>query len=773
MWRYEDGIGFPCASLVRQRTRLRRFRTILALGWPLLMALGACSRHTTALSTRDAAIETQAGAEAGVLGSGGSPPADGSAGTGSGGSTTDGAAGKTGGGGGTGGSGGGTGGANGSGGFTGVGLRLLAGVRGGGGIVDGVGRSARLGDPRFVASDGAGNLYVADSYSNTIRKVTLATGAVTTVAGLPGVSGTADGTGSAARFNSPVGLAWDGKGTLYISDEYNRTIRKLVIATGEVTTLAGSPGVGPSVDGVGPAGHFTYPAGLALDGAGTLYVADSGAHSIRKVSLATTEVTTLSSFFRDPAGLAFDGAGALYVTDLLDVAIRKIDLSTNVVSTLAGSLGSAGSVDGIGGAARFSAPYGIVFDGAGNLLVSDYGNNVIRRVEISTATVTTMAGSAGLEGSADGTGSAARFNAPAGLSLDGGNLFISDFMDRTIRKLVLSTAEVTTLAGAPPVNGSADGSGAAARFYNPAGMTVNAAGDLFIADSGNDTIRRVAAGSDVVTTLAGSPGTSANWDGVGAEAMFSGPFDVTCDDSGNLFVADGGNNTIRAIVTATASVTTVAGAPGYGGRADGVGKLARFSAPAALAWGTGGILIVSDVNNNLIRLVTIAGAAVSTLAGGPPSPNDPAPGSSDGVGSAARFYNPLGVALDGAGNAYVADQANHTIRKVVIASGTVTTIAGSPGQRGATDGTGSAARFNFPEGLAYDGKSNLFVADRKNHSVRKIALATAAVTTYVGSPTAAVTEGPLPAGLNEPMGLAVGAAGELYITDENAVLVVK
>lgn len=711
--------------------------------------------------------------DAGGAGSGGSPPADGSAGTGSGG-TTDGAAGKTGDGGGTGGSGGGTGGANGSGGFTGVGLRLLAGVRGGGGIVDGVGRSARLGVPRFVASDGAGNLYVADSFSNTIRKVTLATGAVTTVAGLPGVSGTADGTGSAARFSSPVGLAYDGKGTLYISDEYNGTIRKLVIATGEVTTLAGSPGVGPSVDGVGPAGHFTYPAGLALDGAGNLYVADSGSHSIRKVSLATAEVTTLTSYFSDPAGLAFDGAGALYVTDLLDVAIRKIDVSTRVVSTLAGSLGSAGSADGIGGAARFSAPYGIVFDGAGNLLVSDYGNNVIRRVSISTATVTTIAGSAGLKGSADGAGSAARFNAPAGLTLDGGNLFISDFMDRTIRKLVLSTAEVTTLAGAPPVKGSADGSGAAARFNNPAGMAVNAAGDLFIADSGNDTLRRIAAGGDVVTTLAGSPGISGSMDAVGASAVFFAPFGITCDDSGNLFVADGGNNTIRAIVTATSSVTTLAGSPGFGGWADGVGKLAGFDAPAGLAWGSGGILIVSDASTNELRLVTIASATVSTLAGAPPIPNGPASsGSSDGVGSAARFYSPYGVALDGTGNAYVADQANHTIRKVVIASGTVTTIAGSPGQSGATDGIGSVARFNYPAGLAYDGKGSLFVADNKNHSVRKIALATATVTTYVGSPTAAVIEGPLPAGLNTPTGLAVGAAGELYITDENAVLVVK
>ena len=224
MWRYENGIGFSCASLVRQRTRLQRFRTILAFGGPLLMALGACSGHTTALSTRDAAIETQAGAEAGVLGSGGNNA--------TGGATTGAAGGGTGG--------GGTGGANGSGGFTGVGLRVLAGVRGGGGIVDGVGRSARLGDPRFVASDGAGNLYVADSFSNTIRKVAQATGAVTTVAGLPGVSGTADGAGSAARFNSPQGLTFDGKGTLYVSDEYSGTIRKLVIATGEVTTVAGS-----------------------------------------------------------------------------------------------------------------------------------------------------------------------------------------------------------------------------------------------------------------------------------------------------------------------------------------------------------------------------------------------------------------------------------------------------------------------------------------------------------------------------------------------------
>jgi sugar lactone lactonase YvrE len=793
-----------CAPHVRMRARFRR---ILAV--PLLVALGACGRQATALSSRDGAIPTEPGADAPVFETGGNHATGGTVGGTTGGAPGGGAGG--GGGGGTGGSskaeadgsldlpgrggflppnsggGGGSGGAKGTGGFSGVGLRLLAGFRGGAGVADGIGRSARFTRPWSVASDGAGNLFVADTFSHTIRKVTLASGAVATVAGLPGVSGYADGTASAARFYNPDGLACDSKGVLYISDQYNRTIRKLVIATGEVTTLAGSPGVGPAVDGIGAAAHFAYPAGLALDGAGNLFVADVGFHTIRRMSLATAEVTTLAgrsehsgsadgkgtdAEFSGPSGLAFDSVGSLYVADTGNHTIRRIDVATGAVATLVGSAGNSGSVDGIGTAARLGAPNGIAYDGAGNLLVSDYANSTLRKVSIATAAVTTLAGSAGLSGSADGTGSAARFNTPVGLSLDGGNLLVADYMDNTIRKLDLTTTEVTTLAGAASVSGSADGSGDAARFSLPAGMATDAAGNLFVADAGNNTIRRIAAGGDVVTTLAGSPGTSGSLDAVGTAAVFFSPFDVTCDDSGNLFVADTGNHTLRAIVTATASVTTLAGAAGRGVWTDGVGELAGFESPAALAWGMGGILVVSDANE--IRRVAIASATVSTLAGAHLIPNGPvSSGSSDGVGSDARFFRPNGIALDGAGNAYVADQGNHTIRKVVIASGAVTTIAGSPGQPGAADGIGSVARFSYPEAVAYDGAGSLFVADKMNHSVRKIVLATATVTTYVGSPTAAVIEGPLPAGLNAPMGLAVGRAGELYITDENAVLVVK
>ena len=314
------------------------------------------------------------------------------------------------------------------------------------GYLDGTGTGARFSQSWGVCSDGAGNLFVADFANHRIRKIVIGTGVVTTFAG-DGTPGNLDGTGTAARFANPRSLCSDGLGNLFVSDQSNGRIRKIVIATGVVTTIAGS--TSGYLDGTGTAARFSNPVGVCYDGAGNLFVADNGNTRIRKIVVATAEVTTLagstSGFadglgtaarFASPAYLTLDGSGNLFVADSFNRCIRQIVIATGFVTTLAGS-GVFSYNDGVGTNAQFSAPQGIVADGTGNLYVSDPIDRCIRRIVIATGTVTTMTGTFG--GLTDGTGAIAQMSSPFGLTLDGvGNLYIGD--GNSIRKLSILPA---------------------------------------------------------------------------------------------------------------------------------------------------------------------------------------------------------------------------------------------------------------------------------------------------------------------------------------------
>ena len=652
-------------------------------------------------------------------------------------------------------------------------LSLLAGAVGGKGNVDRVGPLARFNQPAGMATDGAGNLYVVDNTNSVIRKIVIATGAVTTLAGQSGVYGSTDGVGSAALFNAPFGLASDGAGNLYVADTLNNTIRKIVIATGAVTTLAGTAGSGGQADGVGAAAKFANPAGLCADNAGNVYVADTFGFTIRKVVVASGTVSTIAGAamtagsadgvggaarFNQPYGIASDGSGNLYVADGNNATIRKIVLATATVSTFAGMAGVTGQQDGVGTSAQFYFPQGVVTDGAGNLFVADRNNQAIRKIALSTGAVSYFVGTAGVSGPDDGIGTSARLYSPVAVVLDGtGNLLIADQDNNTIRKVALTTTAVTTLAGTASHGGNADGVAGAARFNGPAGFTTDGT-SLFVSDGGNTSIRAIAMATNAVSTLT-------------APNALDGPRGLTSDGAGNLFVADPGGVVVRQVVVATSAVSILAGLRYKSGTTDGVGTAARFGSPTDIVTGKDGNLYVADADNSTIRKIVIASATVSTLAG-----NSAAPGSADGTGTAAQFNVPQGIATDGAGTLYVADTRNDTIRKVVIATGAVTTIAGTPMMAGSTDGTGAAARFNGPEGLAVDGNGNLWVADTGNATIRKIALATGTVTTVIGVPGQhGVALGPLPASLNVPVSVSALADGSIIVVDqlENAVLVAK
>jgi len=317
--------------------------------------------------------------------------------------------------------------------------------------------------------------------------------------------------------------------------------------------------------------------------------------------------------------------------------------------------------------------------------------------------VTTLAGST--DGYVEGTGTNAKFDLPFGVAVDtSGNVYVADSRNHRIRKIT-PAGVVTTLAGSG-TGGYADGAGTAAQFFRPQGVAVDSAGNVYVADYLNNNRIRKITPAGVVTTLAGS-GTSGYADGTGTAAQFNNPHGVAVDIAGNIYVADRSNGRIRKITPAGVVSTLAGSTDGY---ADGTGASAKFGLPYGVAVDTSGNVYVADTYNHRIRKITPAGV-VSTLAGSDTF------GSADGAGDAALFWEPIGVAVDSAGNVYVADTNNHRIRKITP-TGVVTTLAGSTS--GYADGTGAAAQFYFPSGVAVDTAGNVYVADTYNHRIRKI-----------------------------------------------------
>jgi sugar lactone lactonase YvrE len=616
----------------------------------------------------------------------------------------------------------------------------FVGRAGGGGNVDGIGSTARFANPTGLAVDQAGNVYVADTANHTIRKVT-PTGVVTTVAGSAGQSGSLDGVADDARFNWPCAVAVDDSGNLYVADGQNYTIRK-ISPGGLVTTLAGSAGQRGSNDGAGAAARFALsfglgPSGVAVDRLGDIFVADTENHTIRKIT---------------PAG---------------------------VVSTLAGSAGQRGTANGTGAAARFSGPTGVVVDRLGNVFVADSQNATLRMVT-PAGEVTTIAGSPGEKGTEDGMAIVARFglanyeggppHGPSNLAIDAsGTLYIADTENYVIRKMT-PAGLITTLAGLPRKYGASDGIGGQALFARPRGVAADMNGNLYVADTENDTIRKISP-EGVVSTIAGSPAIHENADGVAYEARFDAPTGLAIDLSGNFYVSENGHGRIIRKISPEGLVTTFAGCTNFPncqvGVEDGVGESARFSSPMSVATDWHGNIYVGD--SCTIRRITPDGV-VTTIAG----VYDQL-GSEDGFGSSARFRGVLrGLAVDGSDNIYVSDTSSSTIRKMTP-NGRVTTVAGSAGQQGARDGKGSAARFKWPVGLVVTSGGTLYVSDVGNHNIRKITPA-GVVSTLAGSvsilddrgaPKGGYADGiGFAARFNRPSGMALDELGNLLVSDE-------
>ena len=419
------------------------------------------------------------------------------------------------------------------------------------GSADGTGAAAQFSNPAGIATDSAGNMYVGDSENHTIRKMTPA-GVVTTFAGAPGVTGTANGTGSAARFYSPYDVVVDSANNVYVSELNNHAIRKITPA-GVVSTFAGSPGVSGSADGTGSAALFNVPIGIGIDSADNLYVADGGNFTIRKIT---------------PAG---------------------------AVTTVAGGVGDSSFANGPVSTARFSDPSDVVVDATGNLIVTDA--QAVRKIT-PAGVVSTLAGAPGVSGIANGLGGDARFDYLGLLQRDGtGGFYVCDFGDSTLRRIT-AAGLVTTVAGVPnnpaPPTGTADGVGSVPRFRGLSGITVNSAGHIFVAEPFTHRIRKITIGTLVAPTVAsptstGIAGTSATLGGnVSADGgvVIAERGIVIALTSVNPAPTIGGTGVTKQTATGTTGVftlsaTSLAPTSGYTFRAYAINSVATSYSPAA------------------------------------------------------------------------------------------------------------------------------------------------------------------------------------------------
>ncbi len=477
---------------------------------------------------------------------------------------------------------------------------IITTVAGGGSCCYGDGgpaTSASLRYPQGVAVDSAGNLYIADTGDGRIRMVT--GGTITTVAGSGGCCFSGDGgPATSASLYDPEGVAIDSAGNLYIADTINNRVRR--VSGGTIATIAGNGVYRYSGDG-GPAVNaaLNQPDGVAPDSAGNLFIADYENNRIRKVSGGT--ITTVagigamgfsgdggpaaSALLYIPKGVATDSAGNLYIADTGNLRIRKVTGGT--ITTVAGG-GPGFPFSGDGGPATnasLNIPYGVAVDSAGNLYIADTGNNRIRKV--TGGTITTVAGNGNASFSGDGgPATSASLNVPYGVAVDSaGNLYIADFQNNRIRKV--SGGTITTVAGNGVVGFSGDGEPATSALLNyPEGVAVDSAGDLYIADSGNNRIRKVSGGT--ITTVAGNGAPAFSGDGgLATSASLDDPVGVAFDSAGNLYIADSENNRIREIFAASAAFQVSPTALNFSttsGVVPGAQTIALFTAVAGLSF---------------------------------------------------------------------------------------------------------------------------------------------------------------------------------------------
>lgn len=620
--------------------------------------------------------------------------------------------------------------------------------------------------PEGVAVDGAGNVYFADSGNHRVRKLTVATGVITTVAGVGFAGAYGDGgPAGIAWLNSPTGVAVDSAGDIYIADRGNHRVRKVTIATGIITTVAGTGVAGFNGDD-GPAifARLNDPSDVVVGASGVLYIADRDNNRIRSVDAAGTITTIAGTGVNRPRALALDSAGDLYIADTNNHRIRKVEIASGTVTTVAGTGGGGFNGDGIDATtAQLNSPRGVAVNAAGDIYVGDRSNRRVRMVDAATGLISTVAGTGAQDFSGDGgPATAAELDNPHNVAVDGsGNLYLADTDNDRIRR-VDTAGTISTVLGTTSPHVGDGGLAIFANIPGAAGVVADAAGNLFIADAVLHRVRRVDAVTRVITTVAGN-GTQgfAGDGGPATDAELNTPVDVALDAAGNLYIADAGNDLIRR-VDASGLMSTFAGGGGSLGDG-GPATSGRLNNPSGIFMSATGILYIADTNQNRVRSVdtaltiqTVAGGGASALGDGGPATD-------------AALNRPGDVTQDASGNLFIADTNNNRVRMVDTA-GNISTYAGigTAGFSGDGDLAVTAA-LSGPQGLAVDSSGNLIVSDTFNGRVRRIFVATGRITTVAGGGPFVLGFGDGEAAINAflsiPQGLFADAAGDIFIAD--------
>ncbi|MES2378346.1 MAG: gliding motility-associated C-terminal domain-containing protein [Bacteroidota bacterium] len=573
--------------------------------------------------------------------------------------------------------------------------------------IDGPLGTETFGAPSGIVFDSQGNMFVADNLYNTIRKITISTGIVSTFAG-SGSAGLLDGTGTAAQFKQPYGLAIDANDNIYVADQGNNAIR-MITKTGVVTTLAGTGALGITN---GPAATATFrgPTYVAVNTSGTVYVADQGINNMIRI-ISGGQVTTLSgsniNYNGIPNGMRTDATGNLYFAAGVKHQIFKLTPNGSLISLAGNPGGAAGTANGIGPAASFSTPADIVFDNTGNMYIADKANNRLRKLNL--------------------TGYSIDQTLPPGLTFDATTGIISGTptapsvaTNYTITAYNISGSSSTTLQiqvnglPAPPKILAPQISYASPQTYSP-GVTIT-------------PLAPTNTGGAVPATIYGETTEVASG--------FNRSTAVATDPLGNIYVTTTGSNQIQKIDAITGTVTIVAGNTSSG-NTNGPAAISNFANPIGIVFDSFGNIYVSDQTNNAIRKIT-PGGTVSTFAGSVTS----TAGKFDGIGNAATFSAPRGLAIDASDNIYVADFGNNLIRKIDTKTALVSTVF-------------DAGTLKSPSGVGIDASGNLYIADADNNRIQKV--------TGNGD----LTTIPIPAGtLKSPRDVKVDGSGNIYVTDQ-------
>ncbi len=635
--------------------------------------------------------------------------------------------------------------------------------------------ATQLNQPVSVAYDAAGDLFIADAVNNTVYKVDATTHAISAIAG-NGVAGRgADGLpGYLTPLDDPTGIAVDAHGNVFIADSVSNRIREVNASTGVISTVAGTGGLGGyNGDGIAAtSAKLNDPTAVAVDAAGNIFFVDAGNERVREVTFATGLISTIAGTgtagyngdgiaataaqLNNPSGIAVDTSDNVYVSDTGNERIRKVTFATGLISTIAGTGTSGYNGDGIAAtAAQLSSPSGISLDASGDLFIADSGNSRIREVKAATGLISTTAGTgiAGYNG--DGSsGTSTEVNGALGVVVNAaGNIFIADSGNARIREVNASTGLTSTVAGTGVAGHNGDNVAATSgEISNQPDIAVDAAGDLFIADVNNNVIREVNAQTGIITTVAGNGTAGFSGDGgLATSAELNEPTSVAVDAEGDIFIADFQNNRIREVNAQTGLISTIA----------------NISQPDRLAIDGGNVLVSTP---ELIQEVNVTTLQVTTIAG-----NGFAGYNGDGIpATSASLDDPMGMAVDAAGNIFFADYGNIRVREINASTGLISTVAGNGVSGYNGDGiAATSAELTQPRSVAVDAAGNLFIADYfPNDRVREVIASTGTIFTVAGNGVGGYNgDGILAtsAELLDPTDVVVDSSGNLLIADRERI----